>query len=214
VKGKLVRLPGPPFIIGAERPPFHRDRRAEFPFHHRFAAFPFRNQFGFCPSFSGFGFRRSHFFFDDNFDCFSGGFFLDSFFFGSFSGNIGIDGTLIEQGAPGGNLEASAAATAEKDANNGFRDSPGAATRDAIAEGEGLPGGLAKEERPSTLLVLLEGSMFGLTDYWLEDNRLHYITTYGAQNSVPIESVDFEKTFQANKERGIEFAPRLRPPSK
>lgn len=212
VKGKLVQLPGPAFVVGATRPPFRRDPFEGFPSRHRFDFLPFQNQFGFgfCPPFSGFGFRRYHFFFDENFDCFGGRFFIDSLFFGSFSGNLGIDGTLIELGALDGNIEASAGTTAENEMNHGFRGSTAAGTENTVAKGEGLPAGPAKDERPSTLLVLLEGSMYGLTDYWLEDNRLHYLTTYGAQNSVPIESIDFEKTFQANKERGIEFAPRLR----
>ncbi len=215
VKGKLVQLPGPAFVVGAARPPLRRDPFEGFPFRHRFDLLPFRNQFGFgfCPPFSGFGFRRHHFFFDDNFDCFGGGFFIDSLFFGSFSDNLGFDGTFIEQDALDGNMEASAVATAENASHSGFRDSTGAAMKNSVADGEGLPASVAKDERPSTLLVLLEGSMYGLTDYWLEDNRLHYVTTYGAKNSVLIESIDFEKTFQTNKERGIEFAPRLRTPS-
>lgn len=212
VKGKLVHLPGPAFVVGAARPPLRHDPFEGFPFRHRFDVFPFQNQFGFgfCPPFSGFGFRRHHFLFDDNFDCFGGGFFIDSLFFGSFSENLGFGGTLMEQGALDGNMGAGAGATAEDASSSSFRGSTGAAMKNRVAEGEGLPAGVAKEERPSTLLVLLEGSMYGLTDYWLEDNRLHYVTTYGAPNSVPIESIDFEKTFQANKERGIEFAPRLR----
>jgi hypothetical protein len=211
VKGRLVQLPGPAFVVSTARPPLRHDPFEGFPFRHRFDVFPFQNQFGFgfCAPFSGFGFRRHHFLFDDNFDCFGGGFFIDSLFFGSFFENMGFAGSLIEQGALDGNREAIAGTTAE-DASSSFGDSTGAAMKNRIAEGEGLPGGLAKDERPSTLLVLLEGSMYGLTDYWLEDNRLHYVTTYGAQNSVPVESIDFEKTFQANKERGIEFAPRLR----
>jgi hypothetical protein len=212
VKGKLVQMPGPAFVVGAARPPVRHDPFEGFPFRHRFDVFPFQNQFGFgfCQPFSGFGLRRHHFLLDDNFDCFGGGFFIDSLFFGSFSENLGFDGTLVGQGALGGNRYASAAASVEDASSSSFRDSAAAATKSRVAEGEGLPAGVVKDERPSTLLVLLEGSMYGLTDYWLQDDRLHYVTTYGAQNSVPIESIDFEKTFQANEERGIEFAPRLR----
>jgi len=215
VKGKLVQLRGPAFVVGAARPPLRHDPFEGFPFRNRFDVFPSQNQFGFgfCPPFSGFGFRRHHFLFDDNFGCFGGGFFIDSFFFGSFFENLGIDETLIESGALAGNMEASTRTTAQNASDSGFRDSAGAAMKHSVAEGLGLPAGAAKDERPSTLLVLLEGSMYGLTDYWLEDNRLHYVTTYGAENSVPIESIDFEKTFQVNKEHSIEFAPRLRTPA-
>ena len=62
-----------------------------------------------------------------------------------------------------------------------------------------------KAERPITLLQLRDGSMYGLTDYWVRDGELHYTTTYGGQNSLPFERIDFEKTMQLNAGRGLPF---------
>ena len=59
---------------------------------------------------------------------------------------------------------------------------------------------------PDTILQLRDGSMYGLRDYWLDGGRFCYTTNYGAQNSVPLSQIDFEKTVQLNAERGEKFA--------
>jgi hypothetical protein len=59
--------------------------------------------------------------------------------------------------------------------------------------------------QPVALLQLLDGSMYGLTRYWLEGLDLHYVTTYGGENSVPLVRIDFAKTIQLNAERGTRF---------
>ncbi|PYT80245.1 MAG: hypothetical protein DMG40_13375 [Acidobacteria bacterium] len=55
------------------------------------------------------------------------------------------------------------------------------------------------------LLQLLDGSMYGLTRYWLEGTTLHYITSYGGENTVPLTRIDFAKTLQLNAERSTPF---------
>lgn len=62
-----------------------------------------------------------------------------------------------------------------------------------------------------TLLQLLDGSMYGLMDYWVEGERLYYITNYGGENSVPLERIDFGKTMEMNADRGVKFALQPRP---
>jgi len=69
-----------------------------------------------------------------------------------------------------------------------------------------------QDEQQVTLLQLVDGPMYGLTDYWIEGDQLHYVTTYGGQNSVPIERIDFAKTAELNADQGVEFV--LRPKSK
>jgi hypothetical protein len=66
------------------------------------------------------------------------------------------------------------------------------------------PNGM-KAGRPITLLQLRDGSMYGLTDYWISDGVLHYTTTYGGQNSLPFERIDLEKTVQLNANRDVPF---------
>jgi len=45
----------------------------------------------------------------------------------------------------------------------------------------------------------------------LADGRLHYITSYGGQNAVPLELIDLDMTVRLNWERGMEFALRPEP---
>jgi hypothetical protein len=65
---------------------------------------------------------------------------------------------------------------------------------------------------PLILLVLKDGSVYGVTDYWLEEGKLHYLTSYGGANDIPIEQLDLQKTVDENWARGVEFA--LRPAHK
>jgi hypothetical protein len=62
-----------------------------------------------------------------------------------------------------------------------------------------------KAGSPITLLQLRDGSMYGLTDYWVEGGELHYRTTYGGENSLPFERIDFAKTVQLNTDRDVPF---------
>lgn len=62
------------------------------------------------------------------------------------------------------------------------------------------------EPNPVTLLQLKNGDMYGLTDYWVESDNLHYVTNYGGKNSVPLEQIDLGTTIRLNGERGIEFS--------
>lgn len=83
-----------------------------------------------------------------------------------------------------------------------------------FVEGAPVPGAEQPPTRPITLLLLKNGWMYGLTDYWIEDGRLHYLTNYGGENSVPLEQVDFDRTVQLNAERGVDFVLRPKPQSR
>ena len=67
----------------------------------------------------------------------------------------------------------------------------------------------AKREHPVTLLQLRDGSIYGLTEYWVEGDQLHYFTTYGTKGSVPIQRIDFGETAKLNAGRGVKFVLRL-----
>src|SRR2546428_3823744 len=58
--------------------------------------------------------------------------------------------------------------------------------------------------RPLTLLQLKDGSMYGLTDYWLEDGKLHYFTSYGGGKSSLIERDGLRRTVQLNLESCVD----------
>jgi hypothetical protein len=65
---------------------------------------------------------------------------------------------------------------------------------------------------PLILLVLKDGSVYGVTDYWLKEGRLYYLTSYGGANDIPIDQLDLQKTVDQNWQRGVEFV--LRPAQK
>jgi hypothetical protein len=56
-----------------------------------------------------------------------------------------------------------------------------------------------------TLLYLKNGQFHLLTNYWVEDNKLHYKTADGGENTFDIEGIDIEKTREVNASRGVTF---------
>jgi len=65
------------------------------------------------------------------------------------------------------------------------------------------------EASPLILLFLKEGTVYGVTDYWLEGGRLHYLTSYGGENTIDVDQLDLQKTVDENFKRGVTFV--LRP---
>jgi len=59
--------------------------------------------------------------------------------------------------------------------------------------------------QPIVDLVLKDGTVFGVTTYWLSNGRLCYITTYQIQSSIPMRQLDLQKTVDMNWKRGIAF---------
>jgi hypothetical protein len=59
--------------------------------------------------------------------------------------------------------------------------------------------------QPAAILVLKDGTEFGVTSYWLQDNRLYYVTTYNIQSSIPIDQLDLQATVDLNYKRGVTF---------
>ena len=144
-----------------------------------------RRRFGFggCPFFDS----TRHLLADN---CLGAGFFFDPFFFGTFG-----DAYLYDAQPDfwyGGSSSSTEVANET------------AAPVNPIAELEGA-------EKPITLLQLRDGSMYGLTEYWVERDELHYITTYGGEDSLPFARIDMESTIKLNADRGVAFV--LRPKS-
>lgn len=59
--------------------------------------------------------------------------------------------------------------------------------------------------KPVTLLVFKDHSIYAVTDYWKEGDRLCYATNYGSQNCVSLEQIDLDFTKKLNAERNIKF---------
>jgi hypothetical protein len=61
------------------------------------------------------------------------------------------------------------------------------------------------------LLVLKNGSNHSVTDYWLADGYLEYVSLDRTRSHVPLEALDLQKTVVANSRRGLPFVLRSAP---
>ncbi len=73
-------------------------------------------------------------------------------------------------------------------------------------------GASPQPSRPHFVLVFKDHSIYGITAYRIADGRIHYATSYGAVNSVPLDLVDVDSTVQMNRERSLDFSIEPRPP--
>ena len=56
-----------------------------------------------------------------------------------------------------------------------------------------------------TLLAFKDHSFFAVTDYWVENNRLTYVTNYGTTGSAALDQLDLNLTLKLNNDRGVTF---------
>ena len=77
---------------------------------------------------------------------------------------------------------------------------------------EEQPPNASTASQPVVNLVLKDGTVFGVTSYWLVNDRLYYITTYQIQSSIPIDQLDLQKTVDMNYKRGVAFTLTPQPP--
>jgi hypothetical protein len=174
-------------------------------FRHRNGFFPRHRSFGLAGC--SYGWFDFHFGFDEDWNCRNDALFVDPFFLG-WSGPL-LYGpafgstTWFEGGtAPGSTIwSPSEANPAYTPTDSSVRNEISPSGSSAAASSNDM-----KAERPVILLQLRDGSMYGLIDYWAKGDELHYTTTYGSQDSVPLERIDIEKTVQLNAERGVPFA--------
>ena len=181
--------------------PLHHSPRDAFFFEQPFLI-PRHRRFGFggCPAF---GFPTNSFFFGNGFDCFNSAYyFSDTFFFG-FSSSSWYDWPAWSGNAPTGSMDAPLPASPVQ-SDGSHTNSPSFGTGNEAEDS-------AKRQPPVTLLQLRDGSMYGLTEYWVDGDKLHYFTTYRGEGSVPIQGIDFEKTAELNLDRGVDFVLRPKP---
>ena len=178
-------------------------------FRHRNGFFRQRGALGFAGC--SYGWFDFHFGFDDDWNCRKDSFFVDPFFFGGSSGPLLYGPTFGSTTWFEGGIAPDSTIWSPAEANPTYPPTHADATNETPYSGSSAtpPPDDIKAERPVILLQLRDGSMYGLTDYWVKDGELHYTTTYGGQDSVLLERVDIEKTVQLNAERGVPFA--LRP---
>jgi hypothetical protein len=92
---------------------------------------------------------------------------------------------------------------------------PSAAKSDASAKAESQQSGGSSQQAatPDTLIYLADGTNYAVTSYWLSGGDLHYVTSYGAENSVPIGQINLQRTVDANAAQGVQFTLRPSPGS-
>ena len=195
IHGKVVMLPGPGRGMTLDGQPRQMVRgrfAAAFVPHRPFAA----NQFdvGFCDSTR---FTWQSFLFPGEFDCFGSPFQSPRFLPRGFREYFWSD-SLFAGGWLGASPESIASQAARDSSGLVPRNAPSAPPQDAE------PSALAvgKVEQPVTLLQLRDGSMYGLIRYWVDGERLHYVTDYGGEDDLPLGRIDFAKTTQLNASRG------------
>jgi hypothetical protein len=66
-------------------------------------------------------------------------------------------------------------------------------------------------EKSLTVIYLKDGTVYAVSDFWVADGKLVYDTSYGAENSIPIDQLDLEQTVKTNAARGVPFTLKSKP---
>ena len=59
---------------------------------------------------------------------------------------------------------------------------------------------------PNSVIYLQDGTNYEVSDYWVSEGKLHYVTNYGGENSVDLGQVDIQRSVDANASRGLSFS--------
>jgi len=87
-------------------------------------------------------------------------------------------------------------------ADNPASSYPPATTQTVPAGGSNAPG---PADVSYTLLAFKDHAFFAVTDYWVENNRLSYITNYGTTGTAALDQLDLNLTLKLNNDRGVKF---------
>lgn len=71
--------------------------------------------------------------------------------------------------------------------------------------------GNVAQSTPTLLLYLKDGTMYAASDYWLVDNKLHYVTSYGTESILDMDEVDLQRTVNENAKRAVRFTLKPNP---
>jgi hypothetical protein len=178
---------------------------------------PRRPGYAYYPYYPGFGFGWGGFGACDPFwGCYGYGF---GYGFGGGPGYFGGVGSF--GGASGGygsgwtdaSSEAAANVTSPDNVDSYLYAAPGTGGAQAADSSETAQVAPADSALQQTyvLLYLKDGSSFAVTDYWLTDGKLHYVTSYGGENAVDESQIDLQRTVNENAARGVDFSLRAQP---
>jgi hypothetical protein len=132
--------------------------------------------------------------------------YIDPFYFGFGADSIDLGDDLNSQGTVQAELSAvaplanlSGEDTAEWNSSAPPRVTLGAATENQ-APGKGV-----------FLVVLKNGISHAVTDYWVADGYLEYISPDGTRSHFPLDALDLQNTVTQNAPRGLPFVLRTAP---
>lgn len=60
-------------------------------------------------------------------------------------------------------------------------------------------------EKTLVVLYMKNGAVYAVTDYWVADGKLRYLTSYGGENTIEMDDLDLQKTVDVNAKRGVDF---------
>ena len=69
-------------------------------------------------------------------------------------------------------------------------------------------------EKILVVLYMKNGAVYAVTNYWVADGKLHYLTSYGGENTIDLDDLDVQKTVDVNASRGVEFTLKPAPDQK
>jgi hypothetical protein len=69
-------------------------------------------------------------------------------------------------------------------------------------------------EKVLVVLYMNNGAVYAVTNYWVGDGKLHYLTSYGGENTINLNDLDLQKTVDVNASRGVEFSLKPAPEHK
>jgi hypothetical protein len=124
--------------------------------------------------------------------------------YGGYSSGYG-SGWTDESSEGSGNM------TSPDSLNSYLYAAPGTGSAQAEDSANAVPPAPAESAPQQTyvLLYLKDGSSFAVSDYWMTNGKLHYVTSYGGENAVDEGQIDLQRTVNENAARGVDFS--LRP---
>ncbi len=177
---------------------------------------PFWGCYGFGYGFGGYGFGLGYGY------GYGGGYYGGGYYGGSlfgtsdsggqpgwtYSSNNGGDSsgdyTVNAQGANGGDANANVSTSDTGEASPSL----GTSEPTTVLRNDEAPAPTAK---PNTVLYMKDGSSFAVTDYWLAEGKLHYVTSYGGENTMDVSKLDLQKTVDENAKTGNSFSLKAGP---
>lgn len=186
------------------------------PIRPRYPYYPYYPFFGYSPFYGGLGFGFGGYGYgpcDPFWGCFGYGFGY-GYGFGGGVGYFGGTSGSYDLGWTNEAAEGSGNVTSPDNTDSYLLAAPGTGGAQAADSSSDGTQELRTDSAPQQTYVLLylrDGSSFAVSDYWLADGKLHYVTSYGGDNAVDESQVDLQRTVNENAARGVDFSLKPQP---